>query len=208
MIRVLTVAREFGSGGLTISRLVANRLKWRLFDREIVDEVIRMAGVDRDAAERCDENYDPMFHRLLKSLWHGGFETSTAQITPALFDSAEMTRCARSVIEQAANQGNCVIVGRGAQCLLSGREDALHTFIWAPRAWRVRRIAQRLPDERHPEQLMDRVDRARIAFLRQSFDANWCDHRLYDLVVNSALGEEAAADCIAAAIGVGSRADG
>jgi cytidylate kinase len=144
----------------------------------------------------------------LKSLWHGGFETSTAQITPALFDSAEMTRCARSVIEEAANQGDCVIVGRGGQCLLSHREDVLHAFVWAPRAWRVRRIAQRLPDERNPEQLMDRVDRTRIAFLRQSFDANWCDHRLYDVVINSALGEQAAADCIVAAMGGESRANG
>ena len=46
MFRVLTVAREFGSGGSTISRMVAERLGWRLFDREIVDEVVRMAGVD------------------------------------------------------------------------------------------------------------------------------------------------------------------
>jgi len=200
MIRVVTIAREFGSGGAVISRIIANRMNWRLLDREIVDEVIKMASVERDDAERCDENYDPLFHRLLKSLWQGGFETSTTQITPEMFDSAEMTRCARSVIEQAANNGNCVIVGRGAQCLLADRDDALHVFIWAPRSWRVRRVSERLPNEPRPEQLMDRVDRARIAFLRQNFGANWSDHKLYDLVINSALGDEAAADCIAAAI--------
>jgi len=201
MVRVVTVAREFGSGGAVISRMVASRLNWRLLDREIVDEVIKTAGVERGDAERCDENFDPLFHRLLKSLWQGGFERSTAQITPSMFDSAEMTRCARTVIEQAAAQGSCVIVGRGAQCLLQDRDDAVHVFIWAPRAWRIRRIEQRMPGERHPESLMDRVDHARAAFLRQNFDAQWCDHRLYDLVINSALGEEAAVECILSAIG-------
>ena len=77
MFRVLTVAREFGSGGSTISRIIAERLGWRLFDREIIDEVVRLAGIDRDSAERCDERLDPVFHRLLKGLWQGGFEQST-----------------------------------------------------------------------------------------------------------------------------------
>ncbi len=201
MIRVITVAREFGAGGLTISQQIARKLNWRVLDREIVDEVVRMVGVERESVERCDETYDPMFHRLLKSLWQGGFESSTTQITPALFDSAEMTRCARNVIEQAAEVGRCVIVGRGAQCLLSSRQDTLHAFIWAPRAWRLRRLKERLPQERHPEHLMDRVDRARIAFLRQNFNANWCDHKLYDVMLNSAIGEQEAADAIIAAMG-------
>ena len=120
-------------------------MNWRLLDREIVDEVIKMASVERDDAERCDENYDPLFHRLLKSLWQGGFETSTTQITPEMFDSAEMTPVRPSVIETGCENGNCVIVGRGAQCLLADRDDALHVFIWAPRAWRVRRVRERLP---------------------------------------------------------------
>jgi hypothetical protein len=207
MIRVLTVAREFGSGGAEISRLVADRLNWRLLDREILDEVVRMAGVERDAAERCDERLDPIFHRLLKSLWQGGFETSTTEIGSDPFDSEAMTRCARVVIEQAASHGSCVIVGRGGQCLLSDREDTLNVFIWAPRAYRISRVRERLPQEPHPEGLMDKMDKARSTFMRREFNANWCDHRLYDLMINSALGYEVAADCIVAAIQGESRAN-
>src|SRR5712692_782065 len=131
MTRVLTVAREFGSGGGIIARLVADRLKWRLLDREILEGVMRIAKVEMAAVERCDEQADPPFHRLLKSLWQGGFESSTTQIHPDLFDSSAMTRCARTVIEQAAAEGNCVIVGRGAQCLLRERDDTLNVFVWA-----------------------------------------------------------------------------
>lgn len=208
MTRVLTVAREFGSGGAAISRLVADRLNWRLLDREILDEVMRMAGVERDAAERCDERLDPMFHRLLKSLWQGGFETSTTEISVDPFDSEAMTRCARIVIEQAASHGSCVIVGRGGQCVLHDRDDTLNVFVWAPRAYRISRVKERLPQEPDPEALMDSIDRARISFMRREFNANWCDHRLYDLMINSALGYEVAADCIVAAIQGESRTDG
>jgi cytidylate kinase len=208
MIRVLTVARQFGSGGAVISRMVAQRLNWRLLDREIVDEVVRMAGVERDDAERCDEQVDPVFYRLLKSLWQGGFERSASSIVPVPFDSMEMSRCARVVIEQAAGHGSCVIVGRGAQCLLKDREDALHVFLWAPRAHRIRRVQSQFPQERDAEGLMDRMDRARSAFIRREFNANWCDHHLYDLIVNSALGDDAAAACIVAAIDGASRANG
>jgi cytidylate kinase len=196
MFRVLTVAREFGSGGSTISRIIAERLGWRLFDREIIDEVVRLAGVDRDSAERCDERLDPVFHRFLKGLWQGGFEQSTAQIGDQPFDAEQMTRCARVVVEQAAAGGNCVIVGRGGQCLLSGRDDTVNVFVWAPRDARIARIHARLPKEREPERLMDKMDRERSAFIRREFNANWCDHRLYDLIINSALGDEVAADCI------------
>jgi cytidylate kinase len=205
MTRVLTVAREFGSGGGIISRMVADRLHWRLLDREILDEVVRMAGVEKDVVERCDERLDPIFHKLLKSLWQGGFERSTAEISKDPFDSAEMTRCARVVIQKAADQGNCVIVGRAGQCLLRDRSDTVHVFVWAPRAYRIRRIANRLPGEKDPEGLMDKMDRARSAFLRREFNANWCDHKLYDLVVDSSLGDEATTNIIVAAIGGESR---
>ncbi len=196
MIQAVTIARQFGSGGLTVANMIAQCLNWRVLDREIVDEVVRMAGIDPETAERCDEHLDPVFHRLLKSLWQGGFERSTTQITARMFDAREMTRCARIVIEEAANQGGCVIVGRGGQCLLAGRSDVLHVFLWAPRQQRLNRIRERLPAEPDPERLMDRVDHQRIGFLRQEFNATWNDHRLYDLVVNTALGDETAVQAI------------
>src|SRR5262245_49660454 len=114
MIRVVTIAREYASGGGLIAKIIAERLQWRLLDRELLDEIVRFAGIDRPTAERCDERMDPMFHRLLKSLWHGGFATTTTEVSGEPFDSEAMTRCARVVIQKAAEGGNCVIVGRGA----------------------------------------------------------------------------------------------
>jgi cytidylate kinase len=207
MIRTVTIAREFGSGGAAIAGILADRLHWRLLDREIIDEVARMAGVEKDVAARCDERLDPLLHRVFKGVWRGGFETSTTAIADP-FDADEMTRCARAVIEKAADEGNCVIVGRGAQCVLSDRQDALHVFLWAPRTWRARRVRARLPEEKDPEGLMDRMDRARAGFIRREFDAEWSNPKLYDLTLNTALGDRVTADCIVAAIEGMSRSHG
>ena len=206
MIRVVTIAREFGSGGASIAGVVADRLRWRLLDREIIDEVARIAGVETNVAERCDERLDPVFHRMWKGLWRGGFETSTTAIAEDPFDGEAMTRCARAVIAKAADAGSCVVVGRGAQCVLADRDDTLHAFLWAPRASRVRRIRSRLPQERDPEGLMERMDQARAAFIRREFDADWRNHTLYDLTLNTAMGDRVTADCIVAAVEGVSRA--
>jgi cytidylate kinase len=200
MIRVVTIAREYGSGGGTIARMVAERLQWRLLDRDIIDEVVRMAGVERTAAERCDERTDPAFHRMLKRLWQGGFEGPAGGSGHQVFDNEAMTRCARAVIEAAAQAGDCVVVGRGAQCILADRNDTMNVFIWAPRAWRIRRLRGRLPEEKYPDALMDRMDRERAAFIRGEFDSDWADYRLYDMMINSALGDEVTTDCILAVI--------
>ena len=172
------MAREFGSGGAEISRIVADRMNWRLLDREILDEVVRMAGVERDAAERCDERLDPLFHRLLKSLWQGGFETSTTEIGRDPFDSEEMTRCARVVIEQAASHGNCVIVGRGG-AMPAGRSrgHSQRVYLGSAGVSDFTGCRERLPQEPHPEGLMDKMDRARSTFMRREFNANWWDHQ-------------------------------
>ena len=110
-----------------------------------------------------------------------------------------MSRCARTVIESAAETGNCVIVGRGAQCILEDRDDTMNVFVWAPRAWKMRRVRKRLPAEKDPESLIARMDRERAEFIRRNFDRDWCDHRLYDVMINSALGDGVAAACIVSA---------
>jgi cytidylate kinase len=199
MMRVVTIAREYGSGGGMIARMIADRLQWRLLDRDIIDEVVRMADVERSAAERCDERMLPAFQRVLKRLWQGGFGSAGGAIDHPVFDSESMTRCARTIIEAAADAGNCVIVGRGAQCIVGDRDDTLNVFIWAPRAWRIRRLRRRMPEEKSPEALMDRMDRERAAYIRGEFETDWSDYRLYDIIINSALGELVTVECILAA---------
>jgi cytidylate kinase len=105
------------------------------------------------------------------------------------------------VIEEAAKAGRCVIVGRGGQCLLQGRSDVFHVFVYAPREERLRRLRERLGPGAEIELVLEETDRERTAYVRRHFGQSWLDPRLYHLMVNASLGEEAAVSAILAALG-------
>jgi len=71
MFRVVTVAREYGSGGGRIAQLLAGRLGWKLLDRCLVEKISQTASVEPQAAEKYDERLDPWFNRLADALWRG-----------------------------------------------------------------------------------------------------------------------------------------
>src|ERR1035437_7461641 len=124
MFRVLTVAREYGSGGGLIARRVAEKLGWNLLDKALVEAIARSAQVDPDLARRYDERVDSWLHRLSRrGLWRGAFEGVAALADTAVFDAETVASLGKSLILEAHSQGNCVIVGRGAQCVLQPRGE-------------------------------------------------------------------------------------
>jgi cytidylate kinase len=198
MIRVVTVGGEYGSGRVEIARGVAAALGWKLVDSSFIDEVARTAHVDPELARRFDECVDPWFHRLRKALWHGGFVGVASSTEAAPFDAGSMAAFSRRVIEEAANQGHCVVVGRGGQCVLQERTDVFHAFIYAPRHERMERL--RRQEGANAEDLMDAGDRRRQAYIRLYYGQEWNNPHLYDLMLCSSVGEAAAAATIVAAV--------
>ncbi len=198
-IRVITVGGEYGSGRADIAHEAAVALGWNLVDRSLIDAIARTAQVDPALARRYDECIDSWFHRLRKALWHGGFE-GVVTTTEAGFDADAMAVLARRIIEEAANQGNCVIVGRGGQCVLQGRTEAFHVFVYAPRAERIERVRREQQSSQDAEQVMDEWDRRREAYIRRHFGQEWTNPHLYDLMLCSSMGLKAAAAAILAAV--------
>ena len=144
MVRAITIAREYGSGGAVVARLLADRLGWRLLDRDLLNEVARTANVAPAVAERFDERIDPWFHRLVKhALWRGAPDAPISVDNFDLFDAEMMAVIGRKVIEEAARMGNCVVVGRGGQCILYGWPEVFHVFLYAPIEIRKKRVAER-----------------------------------------------------------------
>jgi len=162
--RVLTITSQYGSGGPEIAARIATELGWKLVDKQLIDHIAELARVPRDLAASYDQHVDPWHRRLLKSLWRGGFESAAI--------------------------GNCVLVGRGGQCILRGRDDAFHVFIYAPRQHRLRRVRPETANEPEARALMDRIDQQRLNYIRRYFDQDWYDRRLYNLMLNSSLGDE------------------
>jgi len=201
--RVVTVAREYGSGGAAIAARLAERLGFQLLDRALIERIAREARIDPDLAERLDEHVDPWVKRIGHALWYGGFEAVAVVDEDDVVNADRLAVLGGRLIEEAAKAGGCVIVGRGGQCLLRGRPDVFHVFVYASREERLRRLRERLGPGADLELMLEETDRERAAYVRRHFGENWLDPRLYHLMVNAALGEEAAVSVIAAALETG-----
>ena len=205
MFRVITVAREYGSGGGHIAQLLAGRLGWRLLDRYLVEKIAEAARIRPEIAEKFDERLDPWFARLAQVLWQSpGLRGYIGGPVAGQFDAETASHLAGRLIEEAAAIGDCVIVGRGSQCLLQQREDAFHVFVYAPRSERLMRLLSRDPSlsKSFAEKKMDEEDAARAAYVRDHFGENWQNRHLYHLMVSSSLGEKETASIILSALHV------
>lgn len=203
MYRILTIGREYGSGGGPVAELVAKQLGWQLLDEALVHQVAEKAKVNPNVASRFDECLDSWMHRLTKRTFgRGAFEGVGPVALADMFDADAMAGLSRRLIEEAAEIGNCVIVGRGAQCILQHRNDAFHVFVYAPLQERIGRVRQMLGDELATADNVEAMDRKRNAYIQHHFGANWRDPHLYHSMLCGACGDEAVALAIRAMMGV------
>ena len=201
MFRVLTVAREYGSGGGSIARKIAEQLGWNLLDKALVEQVARAAQVDSQLAQRHDERVDSWLHRISRrSLWHGSFEGVATVADAEFFDAETTAALERNLINEAHARGNCVIVGRGAQCVLQDRRDAFHVFVHAPLSERIARVRERAPATEDIARLIRDTDQRRADHIRMYFGCHWKNLHLYHMLISSELGEENVARMIIEAI--------
>jgi cytidylate kinase len=195
-IRIITVEREYGSGGAAIAERLAKQLGWKLWDRNLTEEIARVAKVTLEAACRCDERVDPLLSRLFRVYARGSYERTLPVTETQHFNADTMVAMLHKVIEEAASKGNCVIVGRGAPFILRNRPDAFHVFIYAPVEEKVRRLRGIGQSEKEARQLVEEVDRERASFIRHYFGKEWPCRSLYNLMINSKLGDEHVIDTI------------
>ncbi|MGA8765448.1 MAG: cytidylate kinase-like family protein [Candidatus Acidiferrales bacterium] len=200
MIRVLTIEREYGSGGGEIASAVAQRLGWKLWDQALTNEIARVMECDCRIVEEREEKRDPLFHRLLMAFMRGSHEGSLNAPRLKIADAECIREVAEHVVKDAAERGQCVIVGRGSSYYLQKRSDTFHVFICAPFNEKVQRLRAGGKHEREAIQLADTVDRDRAAFIRQYFGVEWFDRHRFHLVLNSTIGEEAAVETILSSI--------
>ncbi len=189
-VRVVTLEREYGSGGAIIAQRLAARLGWKLWDREITCEIARRANVDERAAARCDERVDSFLYRLFKVYARGSYERALPLGDSRDFDTDRMVAMLERVVAEFADRGSCVIVGRGAPYFLRNRPDAFHVFIYAPTEEKVRRLKTIGQSEGEALRLIEEVDRERAAFIRHYFGKDWPYRPLYNMMINSKFGDE------------------
>lgn len=196
MIRVITIEREYGCGGGTIAEQLARQLNWSVWDKRLTQEIARLANVEPSAVRRCDERMDSRLYRLAKTFWRGSHERSS-QVAGQVFDTDVMMSMMEQIAARIAQEGNAVVVGRGAPFFLRHHPDAFHVFLYAPRAEKIRRLIddERLSEEEAGE-MVDTVDRERIAYVKHYFNADWPTRSLYHVMINTAVGNGAVIETI------------
>jgi cytidylate kinase len=196
MIRIITIEREYGSGGGEIAQKLATQLGWKLWDQNLTEEIARLANCPKAVVEVREERTDPLYYRLFKSFLRGSYEGSINAHKLNLVDSENILKITERVVQHAAKTGNSVIVGRGSQHFLRNRTDTLRVFLYAPREDKVRRLLARGKSEKEAPQLVDTVDRERADFILKYFGVEWPDRSVYHAMINTTIGCEAVADMI------------
>ena len=200
MIRIITIEREYGSGGAAIAQKVASRLGWKLWDQLLTDEIARRMDCARSLVEEHEEQRDSAAYRLFKNFMRGSFEGSLNAPRLKMVDTDCVREVTQKVVREAADAGNCVIVGRGSAYYLGDRHDAFHVFVYAPFQDKVRRLQAAGNSEKRAIELAETVDVNRAAFIKQYFNVDWPERHRFHLMVNSSLGEDLAVGTILCAM--------
>lgn len=194
MIRIITIEREYGCGASEIARKLAEQLGWSLWDQRLTSEIARGANCQLSAVEQREERRDPLYYRLLKSFTRGSYEGSV-NVGPMMLDplnaldSDSIVRISRRMVEKAAAEGNCVLVGRGSQHFLQDRTDTLRFFLYAPSQEKIRRLVAQGTSQSEAEDQVERVDRERAAFIKTYFKVEWPNRPVYHAMLNTATGD-------------------
>lgn len=172
---IITISREFGSGGRTIGKAVARKLGIPCYDAELITEMAKQSGFAEDYVQEAGE-YAP--GGLLNSMF-----TSRAG-GPTNEDILWQIQC--NMVAQLAKKGPCVIVGRCGDYILRDRPDVLKVFVHADMAFRAKRIVDVYGQrEESPEQRLKDKDKRRSTYYRFYTGRKWGQLDTYDLMLNS-----------------------
>ncbi len=191
--KIITISREFGSGGRSIGRLVAERLGIPFYDKELVNEIALESGFAPKFIEEHGE------HSPTGSLFSYAFAPQGIPgVMNGLSTSDFLWNIQCSVILQLADKGPCVIVGRNADYILKDRPDVLHIFTFADMPFRAERIVKRYGEsDKSPEARLNEKDKRRRVNYHHYTGRTWGQSQNYDLCLDTGvLGIEQCVDII------------
>jgi cytidylate kinase len=190
MIKVLTIEREYGSGANDIAQKISEHLGWKLWDQLLTTEIANRLECDKMHVERHEERRDPLHYRLFKAFLRGSFEGSLNASRLKLADAEGIRAATETIVKRVAQEGNCVIVGRGSPYYLHEFPEVFHVFVYAPFEEKVSRLQQMGKNEQEAIELAETVDRDRAAFIKQHFGMDWPPREYFHLMINSSMGDE------------------
>jgi cytidylate kinase len=187
---VVTFHWEFGSGGSLIGRALAEELGWKLLDHQLIVDLAQRLKLNVAEAKLYDEHTCSWARRLMRSFFSGNPEGFSGPVPEGVVDEDKVAALTAVLICEAAEKGKVVIMGRGSQCVLSERVDALHIFVYAPLEEKLSRLAEHIADRESALREMREQDRLRAQYMRTYYSHDWQDHDLYHMFVDSSMGND------------------
>ncbi len=212
---VVTISRQYGSGGEQIAVRACELLKCNYFDKQSIAQVASQVGLSEDEfMDFSEDNYKiHSFFDLLTTGWRGPRAIAQSQAwqedllgpgaeTGAIIDEDQSIALIQQAVQTAYRHGNVIIVGRGGQAILQDKRNVLHVRIEAPLEFRRQRLHEKEGlDPAEAESRINQRDRAAASYLKRFYEIDWDDSTLYHLVINAAKFQmEAAAELIGEAV--------
>ena len=173
--RIITISREFGSGGHTIGKKVSEKLGIPCYDAELIQKIAEESGFDADYIKRESEYASG-----------GWLAPILSNRSMGLTNQDKLWTIQKKVILELAEKGPCVIVGRCADFILKEKADCLTVFIHADMEYRAERIVQEYGErEETPVQRLKDKDKRRVAYYRFYTDMKWGHAQNYHITLDS-----------------------
>jgi cytidylate kinase len=184
---VITISRELASGGDQIADILCDQLGYCRVDKAVLSRIAEEAGVDVEAVLRKERDVTSKPHLI------SGQMTSLYGRAPGAFarqgdiDDQTYARIVRTTMEQYAEQGNAVIIGRGGQIVLRDWPSALHVHLYAPQEARIRRLRERsgISELDAKRQIQASDERKRMYIRNMHRNTNWKDLKHYHVTINT-----------------------
>lgn len=181
---VITVGRQYGSGGREIGTLLAQKLGVAYYD----DLLLKKAAEESGLAEALFHSFDERPKSFLYSIALDPYSFTMNHVTPRGSIEQQVYLATYDTIKKLADQGPCVLIGRCADYALKDRDDVINLFITAPLENRIKRVAARngITEEEARERIR-KTDKSRASYYNYYSSKDWGDAKSYDLCIDSSL---------------------
>ena len=198
MRTIITIGRQFGSGGREIGEKVAEHFGIKYYDKDLLTRAAKESGYCEEMIQTHDERPTNSFlYNLVMDTYSFGYNSSSFVDMPI---SHKIFLAQFDTIKKIAEEGPCVIVGRCADYALADREDVLNIFIYANEASKIRRVMDRFEDIKTQDKALEMLvkkDKQRQSYYNYYSSKKWGKADSYDLCINSdVLGVDGTADLI------------
>ena len=195
---VISIGRQCGSGGHEVGEKLAERFGLKLYDRNLIDLLAQQMGKDVETVAKMEERPSGLFGGR-----KGGFAAKEKDFMNRLSKSDELYLQERALILKLAEEGNCVIVGRGANGILEGNPDVLRLYIYAKEEFKLPRVKEqfKLEFDSDAKKKMEEMDKARREYFEFYSGKTWGSYDHHDLMIDAGLlGIDGTVDLIATVV--------